>query len=284
MSCIFDGSRISVGAAGQSGEVLTTVDLLTRHDTQELGAPLASTGLVELDELTGGLWRGRVWVIVARPGEGRTTLASQWAVELAATGLTVHLACPREPSRWATARFLACLGRLPLRALTEHRVSSDLALRVHATRAKLAELQLGVYPQDHPGFVPETEPYSAQPRPDVLVIDDADLVGGMTAHRVARYGAEAFLVIVTLPRHLVVRGDGDEAPIDPLWGRVADVIVEVRHRHLPPRTSPTALDEESAPVLRPGEADLVVRHHRWGPVRTLGVGFQGHYARFVNLG
>lgn len=35
--------------------------------------------------------------------------------------------------------------------------------------------------------------------------------------------------------------------------------------------------------LRPGEADLEVAKHRYGPTRSLVLAFQGHYARFVEL-
>ena len=56
----------------------------------------------------------------------------------------------------------------------------------------------------------------------------------------------------------------------PEWGRAADVILEVQHRHL-----------YEPSLLRPGGADLHVRYNRHGYVRTLAVQHQAHYSRFV---
>ena len=87
----------------------------------------------------------------------------------------------------------------------------------------------------------------------------------MSPSRVTRWREEGRLVIVTLPRHLVVLNESDEARLEPPWART-DIIVEARHRGLPPRTATP--DDVSAALLRPGEADLFVQRHWWGPSRT----------------
>lgn len=65
------------------------------------------------------------------------------------------------------------------------------------------------------------------------MVDDADLVGGMSPARASAYAAAGLLVVLSLPRDHVVMGDHDEAPLDPAWVRVADIVLEVRHRDLP---------------------------------------------------
>ncbi|WP_457188684.1 hypothetical protein [Nocardioides sp. P5_E3] len=104
-------------------------------------------------------------------------------------------------------------------------------------------------------------------RPEVLVVDDADLAGGLCPSRVASLAASEILVVITLPRNLVVSSEG----VDPAWSRVADVIIDIDR--------PDLLDHAS---LRPGEAEFHLLRNRWGPMRSVGVVHQGHYARFID--
>ncbi|KRF37398.1 hypothetical protein [Nocardioides sp. Soil805] len=103
--------------------------------------------------------------------------------------------------------------------------------------------------------------------PGALVVDDADLAGGLFTSRVASLAASGVLLVLTLPRSLVLSADG----VDPAWARVADVIIGIER--------PDLLDHVS---LRPREADLHLLRNRWGPVRSIGVVYQGHYARFLD--
>lgn len=54
--------------------------------------------------------------------------------------------------------------------------------------------------------------------------------------------------------------------------QVADVVVRI-HRG----------DQDDPRSPRAGEADLIVRRHRFGPVQAITVAFQGHYSRFVDM-
>ena len=209
-------------------------------------------------------------------------MALQWAVALARGGQPVQVVCPREPSRWVTARFLANLSRLPVSDLINRSLRGELHERYARGRAALAELPIAVFPAPGKAFTPETDPHEGAPT--AVVLDDADLISGLTPAMAAGYAASGMVVILTLPRDQVLLGAGDEAPLEPTWARVCDVIVEVRRRGLLP-IGVGAHESAHRPwaASRPGEADLVLHRHRWGPARTLTAGFQGHYARFVDL-
>lgn len=51
--------------------VLTASGLLRLFDDHRPPVPLCSTGFAEVDELTGGMVPGRVWVVTSAPGQGR---------------------------------------------------------------------------------------------------------------------------------------------------------------------------------------------------------------------
>ncbi len=248
--------------------VETLVSCLEAEDERE---PLTGTGFRDLDELVGGLAPGQVWLIASGPGQGKTTLAVQWAMALAGHDHPVQLVSAREPARWLAARMVSVFGRLPLNQVSRGRVSNDLQVRFADTRTAVASLPITVFPQADHTFTPEMDPYETTIRPSAVVVDDADLVSGVTPAMASTWADTGMLVILTFPREKILLGNDDEAPLDPSWARVCDVVLEVRHRGLLPREG------------RPGEADLVVHHHRWGPTRDLAVGFQGHYSRFVDI-
>jgi replicative DNA helicase len=235
-------------------------------------SPLAPSGFTELDQLSGGLVPGRMWVVLGRPGEGKTTLLTQWAIALALNSVPVQLVCPREPADRVAARLLSIAGRIPLAGLTYDRTHYGPADRLSSAREQIAKLPLWAFSAEERAFIPETDPEEL-PTTSALVIDDADLVSGLTIDRVCEFASRGLLVVVSLPRHLVAQREGDEPSLAPGWARAADVIIDVRHTSLP-----TGPDQ-----LRPGEADLVLLKNRWGPLRTFEVLFQAHYSRFVDL-
>ncbi len=240
--------------------VLTMSELMTHLDT--VCPPGASTGLVGIDRLTGGLRRGQVWLVVGVPEEGRTTLAVQWAREFAEQGHATVLWTPRQPAADIADRLIAQAGPVPLRG-TEGKERRSRAVE------RVATLPLRVVPKGD-GPPPHAALTPGDGRSSTLVIDDADLLG--IEPDAVRALVSRTALVVTLPRAQVVSNDPVRDDLDPSWAQVADLVVEVRHRGLPDG------DEH----LRAGEADLIVLHHRWGPCSRIGVQFQAHYSRFID--
>lgn len=248
--------------------------LLEAFDDHQRPVTLAATGLSELDELTGGPQAGHVWVLTGHVGEGRTTLLAQLAVALASSDTSTQLVCPRESAASAVRRLLSNLGRTPVDLRAGPQESHPRSV---SARQSLSSIPLTLFAKDTATVTRETDPYGPAAAAAVLV-DDADEVGGMTPSRAAQLAEHGCFVAVTLPRHEVLDGQGDHAPLAAHWGRVSDVVVEVRTRTLGDGGTPHRPAD-----LRPGEADLVIHRHRWGPTRTLHVHARFHYATFEDL-
>jgi replicative DNA helicase len=230
---------------------------------------MTRSGFAELDELTGGMSHGRVWLVVGRPGEGATTLLVQWAAAMAGQpGEHVHLVTGRESPQAVAARLCSMSGLIPLNRLPA-RLDEEAEERREWARQRVSALSLSLYATGDDPYVPEVHPTRAAARPTAIVIDDADTVSGVAPHRVAQWAREGKFVLLSMPRHHVLPG-GDDWDLDAGWARVADVVLEVQHRRL-----------YEPSELRPGEADLHLRYNRHGYVRTLAVLHQAHYSRFV---
>jgi replicative DNA helicase len=252
--------------------VLKSADLLAACEADRPVDPIVTSGLAGLDSITGGMTPGRVWIVLGVPGQGKTTLLTQWAAAIAAQPQqTVHFVTPREMPSLIGSRLLALHGRLPLQRLTAHALESSSAQQLALARERVEKLSLFLYTRNEEVYVPEVHPFRTKEQPTSLVIDDADLVSGLTPYMVSSYAEAGMFVLLSMPRHLLMTSPDDEADLDPRWARIADTILEVRHRGLP--------DGD----LRPGEADLRVHYNRWGNVRTLPAVYQGHYSRFVEV-
>jgi replicative DNA helicase len=229
-------------------------------------AATRTTGFAELDDVTGGFEPGQVWIVVGTPGQGRSTVAVQWASLLAGVhGLDTQLVSKRDPVRKVAARLVASAAKVPELHLWHDRMSSQDQGRIGHAKRTLGAMPLLIV--DPSGISIADTDLDEVARPEALVVDDAELAGGLFPSRVADLAASWILIVLTLPRDLVLSDDG----VDPAWSRVADVIIDVDRPELRDRAS-----------LRPGEADFHLLRNRWGPMRSLGVVYQGHYARFID--
>lgn len=263
-------SSNAVGGVRHDASVLTSSGLLAAFDAYRQPSPTVGSGLADLDSLTGGMQPGRVWVVTGAPGQGRTALLTQWAAAVAGQpGQTVHLVTPRESPARVGARLLALHGRLPLHRVASKTLVPAEAERLDEARTQVQRLGLSLYAEGENTYVPEVHPERGEPKPTAIVVDDADLVSGVSPSTVASWAEAGLSVLLSLPRDVVMTSPDDESDLDPAWARAADVVLEVRHRGL------------RDGHLRPGEADFCIHRNRWGPLRTLSTQYQGHFARFV---
>ena len=260
-----------VGAPGHNAHVTGLDQVLAEYVAQPpVNEDRLSSGFERLDRIVGGFSAGKVWIVTGLPGQGRTTLLTQWAVHLARHGLTTTLVCPRDP-RWSLAeRVLALTGPIPLRDVP--RAKETGVPRLDEALAALRDIPLRVAAQGEASFLDMGETPEADPSPAAVLIDDADLVAGALPDRLQSLSRRGTIVVLSLPRHHLVRDRGSPRGLDPTWARLADVVLEVRQAGWP-----------FGDDLRPGEADLLVLKSRWGPTRAATVVFQGHFSRFVDL-
>jgi replicative DNA helicase len=233
------------------------------------GAPCdrQSTGFALVDEVTGGFRRGQVWIVTGTPGQGRSTLATQWALRLG-TQFDMHtkLVSNREPVHLLVTRMLANAGEIPVSHLWNDELTDRDTVRVAEARKMIANARLRIYGPGQGTFLAAGLEEST--RPEGLVVDDADMELGASPEHVGAIAAMGVLVILTLPHAMVISSRG----IDPRWARVTDFVLQLNRPDLLEPRSP-----------RSGEADIEIVRNRWGPQLSTTIAFQGHYARFVEL-
>lgn len=262
-------------ASGNIRSVMTPRRLLAALDDPTTRSPgLATpTGFAHLDDLTGGLRGGQLWLLTGAPGQGVTTLLTQWAAQLAVTHRwRTWFASPRERTDVLAARLVASLAHIPVLRLLAHDFDTDQQHRVHAVRELLSAADLSTT-TSRTARSPSADDLAQSTEPFAYLVDDADLVPSALPQQLASVAAAGALVVATVPRHVLVQGPEADADLNPDWVRSADVVLEVRTRGLAP----------DDPDARAGEAELRVLRHRHGPTATTTVSFQPHYGRFVDL-
>ena len=236
---------------------------------------IAPTGFRVLDDVSGGLQAGRVWIITGVPGQGRTTLLTQWAGALAVEqGWATRLVVPREDARTCGARLIASQVRVPMQHALRGQLSVKELGRI-ASAGRLREAPLKVrFSSGHGGIRdPWWTAEATADQAQAIFIDDVELLPEALDF-IPQWSQQGSLVVVSLPRHLLLQDPEIDADLDPTWTAVADVIVEVRHLGLR-STDPNR--------IRIGEADLTMLRHRHGPLISCPVAFQGYFSRFVDL-
>lgn len=289
-----DLARLAVGARCQSFEVDGIRELLDQPDWQVRQRRIGvSTGLVGLDELTGGLVPGVVWIITGAPGVGLSVLARGFAASAALVGRTTTLICARDRAEEVSAAMVCARGGVSSLGLAngaldgfEHDRVARAVQSLGATSLQISgtPVQWGI-PRRSPAAaargVPE-EPLDVGPLlrhsrakyAEVVVIDDLDdLTRGsdaLTILDVLRTSARLapLVLIVTLPREAVMVG---ARPSDRA-ARAADVIVHLERDDQNDRYDPLA-----------GEIDIGVVRNRYGPTGRIIAAYQGHYRRIVGM-
>lgn len=230
-----------------------------------------SSGLSSLDEPTGGVAQGRLWVVTGVAAQGRSTLLTQLAATLAvAHGWSTVLSCPRESARSVAARLVACQTYDVVWDLARggrtRPTDSGRARRWDALAAAPLRVVAGGG-ADPFAIDGELEATSS----DAVLVDDAHLVAGAFPARLRALADEGAFVAVTLPRHLVVERDAAGPYLLHEWSDAADVVLEVRQATWPAHET-----------LRPGEVDLSLLTNRRGPCLTVPVVHLRHCNRFVD--
>jgi hypothetical protein len=242
-------------------------------DDPEAGAESTSTPvstmLAALDDVVGGFLPGRMWVLTSAPGQGRSTLLTQWAAQLGIThGWLTLLHGARDEPRQYVNRLLALRSGLPLPTVASPPADQARLERITAAKNTLAASDILL--ETGPSLaLPPPWDGSRRDRPRAMLLDDVDLVG-IPPRELRRLADAGMFVAATLPLHQVVAdpGTGD---LDPHWAAVADVMLEVRITGI----APTSFQ------LDPGEGVIRVLRNRRGPAYDVPVHEQLCRARFA---
>lgn len=230
--------------------------------------PRVVTGFADLDSLTGGPQPGEVWAVTGASGVGKSILVLDIARSFAVRGgRSVDVMVTADSGPEVLSRVLSAESRVGAHNMRMGTLTSDdwarFERRLDDVRA--APLRITEVP-------PSTAAW-AQPAPgaDLLVLDS--LASGSSLREELAAVRETALVrqcsvLVVLDEPAVA----DRRDVDEVLFRGTGLVLRVEREDLVDKDSPRA-----------GEADLIVRRNRYGPVTTMTVAFQGHYSRFVDL-
>jgi replicative DNA helicase len=287
-----------VRPAGQSkmsdlGDLLPAV--LERAVTPPTLQDRVPTGFVDLDLLLSGGWApGQLVVLAARPAMGKTTLAAGFARAAAITNKIPSAIWSLEMSEEELATTILCGEiKIALHHVKQGIVENAVIARAAAKLPDLAHSPLKIDANAHlglPGLRAAIRNLVRTFGLKVAFIDYLQLMQAPPAEsrqvavsmisRNLKLMAKEFgitiIVLAQLNRESEKRQDKVPVPSDLRESgsieQDADIVILLHRPDVYERESPRA-----------GEADIILGKHRGGPMSTVTVAFQGHFARFVDM-
>lgn len=232
-----------------------------------------TTGLREVDELTGGIRGGDVWLVTAGPQEGRSTLMSQLALRSAMRARwPTWFVSPLEDSAFVAARMLTVQAKIPLHRILRGQVQDSEQPRLTAAREALQAAPLRAM-TDH--MLPDLDRLAtvvSKHQHGLVVLDDVSDWAEDWPSWLRRLSIGGMAVVASVPHEVVVPRSPDSWKLNRTASQAAEVIVDIRTKEIPNWQ------------VRPGEAELHVLQHRHGQVCKFDVVWQPYFARFADMG
>lgn len=254
---------------------------------QRRSTSVVPTGFAKLDrELCGGLRRGQLAVIAGETGVGTSTFAVNVATHTSVRcGAPAVFVAPDSSRYEILTRVTAAVAKIPVSRIRSDELTEDdrekLRRKLDDLRRAPLHISAGWPDAVTPSRVAAEIESWCRNGAELAVVDGTaltephsrDLVRGLKVLAQRESMAVIFATKTSTPKERA----GQPPRISDLSAHadLADLadLVLLLHRN----------DMHDHLSLRPGEADLEVAKHRYGPTRNLVLAFQGHYARFVDL-
>jgi len=279
------------------------VDVDTLYETKQpiLGLP---THIIDLDEMTTGLYEGDFVIIAARPSMGKTSLVLKMALNVAAREKkTVALFSLEMGAKQLARRFAAMLSELNGNVLKKSNLSMDEYRKLVDACEDMYEL---------PIYIDETSDISAMEMRGkcrrlqrehglgLIVVDYLQLMRGSRksenrvqeisdiARSLKSMAKEMQVPVIALSQlnRAVESRDNKRPQLSDIResGSIeaeADLVIFIyRDEYYKARDNP---DEANTNPNRVEEAELIIAKHRNGPTGTVKVAFKPGSAKFENL-
>lgn len=253
------------------------------------------TGFIDLDDLTGGLQPGALYVLGGRPGAGKTSLALNIATHTSTEEKSPTLMFSLEMSHLElTQRILCAEAQIDSKRVRNGQLYEKDWARITAATGRLADAELWI--DDDPGLtIMELRSKARRLKSKVdlglIVVDYLQLMSG-------RRSAENRQVeVAEISRGLKVLARELECPVLALsqLSRNLESRDDKRPR-LSDLRETGALEQDSDVVLfcyrdevynkqsnDRGTAEIIVAKHRNGPVGQVRLAFHDQYTKFNNL-
>jgi len=135
------------------------------------------TGIASLDKYTGGLHKGEVTILAARPSVGKTALALQIAVQVAQKGKTVQIFSREMSQIQLGVRLIANQGKVDGQRMRTGHIREEDWEKIVGAQAELFNLPL--YINDESSTMPDIRAVCAQKKHkglDLVIIDYMQLI------------------------------------------------------------------------------------------------------------
>lgn len=245
------------------------------------------TGFEEMDQLLeGGLRRGHLALIGGAPGVGTSTLALNIAANASIRlALPTVVVAPDSATHEILTRLVSAESMVPVSHIRGARLSDQDRGHLQRKVEVLREAPLYVSSGFREAWQPDQVVAAIAAWVDyglqLAVVDGTAFTEPQNRDlaRALKLLAQRSSVAVVLVTKVLVPFDrvGQSPRLEDLreYRDVVDLLDLVIFVH-----RDDVYDPEST---RPGEADLEIVKHRYGPTRRFVVAFQGHYARFVDM-
>lgn len=268
------------------------VDAAERRPDEGLGVP---SGYSDLDEATGGFRPGEMWIIAARPAVGKTTAGIDMARSAAIRhGMPTAIFSLEMSKQEIVHRVMAAEARVLLKSIRDAKLDDDDWARIAGRLPAIAESPLYIDDTGSttvPEIAAKARHIKARHGLRLLVLDYLQLLA--SAKRVENRQQE----VSEISRSVKLLAKDLEIPVIALsqLNRQAEARADKKPYLSDLRESGSLEQDPDGVILlyredavmresaRIGEADFIVAKNRNGPVGTVTVAFQGHYARFIDM-
>ncbi|MEU4286363.1 replicative DNA helicase [Nocardiopsis dassonvillei] len=294
------GAVHQVGAVGTVDGVEELGDMLPSayddlaSDEDAMGVP---SGFADMDALLTGFHAGELIVVAARPGAGKTVLGLNLATTAAKAGHRAMFVSLEMNRKELLHRILSAEADIPLHCLRSKNMGEELWERMRAKHQELTELPLVLSHNPAITFAQLKAEIRRQVRRKGLglvvldylqLLQDPESKSADTREREVALMTRGLKVLaqqMEIPIVVLCQLNRDSAKREDTRPKVhelresgaveqdANVVILIHREDLHDKDSP-----------RSGEADLIIGKNRNGPTSDVTVAFQGHYARFREMG
>ena len=274
------------------GDALNEIEAIGNRGGEMIGVP---TGFAELDRITNGLHPGQLIILAARPALGKSTFGMDICRSAAIKNGLATVFFSLEMSRnEIIMRLLSAEAQVPLHHMRSGTMSDADWTRLAARMGVVSEAPLFI--DDSPNMTlteirAKCRRLKQRHGLRMVVVDYLQLMtSGKRVESRQQEVSEFSRSLKLLAKELDVpviaisqlnRGPEQRTDKRPLLSDLresgsleqdADMVILLHREDAYERESPRA-----------GEADFIIAKHRNGPTGTVGVAFQGHYSRFVDM-
>lgn len=278
------------------------VENLVESGEPILGSP---SKFYDLDRTTGGFYGGELTIVAARPSMGKTSLVLSFALNVAnESKKNVAIFSIEMSGKQLVRRMISMLSGVSMSAMKRPNLSTDEFEKLADACERLYGLP--IYVDDSSDISPlemrgKCRRLAADGELGLVMVDYLQLMRGSkrTENRVQEIG-EIARSLKSLARELDVPvialsqlNRGVEARPDkrPMLSDIresgsieaeADLVMFI-YREAYYKSREAGGEEQVFDPNATEEAEIIIAKHRNGPTKTITLGFQPNYARFVNL-